>query len=398
MLELIKVVSSTSGFTIGTSPYSASLRKRRKAAASALNKRAVTSYDAHISRETQQFIRDAYELGEKGKKALDPLALVQHLSLNLSLTLNWGSRIASVHDPLFQEIAEVEEYVSRFRSTTGNMQDYVPLLRWWPFNTASARAREMRTRRDVYIRRFNRELQQRLKNGEKVDCIQANVMAEESLDSQELMSLSLTMVAGGLDTITTLVSWALLLLAHKPDIQNKAYLAIKEHRMSTNDATECAYMVALVRELLRMYPPLRLALPRETASDFCFNDKLIPAGTVVVLNAWACNMDPEVYPDAHVFKPERFLDSNGRVQPGSIFTYGQGSRMCPGYILGNRELYMLFSRLLYLFEIKLAAGGSDADPLTGVADPTSLVSAPKEYKVIFSPRDRKQIERMLSEK
>ncbi|KAK9452136.1 cytochrome P450 [Limtongia smithiae] len=385
-----KVVSSTAGFTIGTSPYDESLKRRRKAAASALNRPAVQSYTPHVDLETKEFIKDAFYAGRQGVEALDPLPLIQRLSLNLSLTLNWGTRIGSVQDPLFQEITEVEEYVSRFRSTTGNLQDYVPLWRLNPFSSQSTMAKDMRRRRDVYLNYMNRELERRIEEKSYKPCIQANVLLdpEAKLNSAELMSISLTMVSGGLDTITTLVAWALPLLASRPDVQEKALSAIHEFFDESQilcDALEdqkCTYVVALVRELLRLYSPLRLALPRETIKDFKFEGKTIPAGTVVFLNAWACNNDPELWSDPEVFRPERFLEKPS----APIFTYGQGTRMCAGYLLGNRELYLLFMRIISSFEI-VGAQGVDSNPLTGLDDPTSLVSTPKKYKVFFKPRN-----------
>ncbi|KAK9466679.1 cytochrome P450 [Lipomyces arxii] len=396
------VVSATAGFTIGTSPYSESLKHRRKAAASALNRPAVQSYMPIVDLEIKEFVKDAFEFGSKGRVPIDPLPLIQRLSLNLSLTLNWGTRIDSVLDPLFAEITEVEEYISKFRSTTGNWQDYIPILRLNPFNHHSAVARDMRARRDVYINKLNEDLEHRMANNDFKPCIQANVLLDPDtqLTPIELKSISLSMVAGGLDTITTLVSWALPLLASRPDIQKNAYRAIRamfqarDVLCDPNDDQKCVYVLALVRELLRLYTPLRLALPRVSSEDFYYENKRIPKGTVLFLNAWACNTDPEVWDDPEVFRPERFIDSRGT----AIFTYGQGSRMCAGYLLGNRELYLLFMRLISAFEIKSDKYDDkfDTNPLTGISDPSSLVSTPQRYKIFLRPRNPAILEAALS--
>src|SRR6201996_4574080 len=50
-----KVVSSTSGTTIGTSPFSESLKRRRKGAASALNKPSIATYIPHIDVQARAF-------------------------------------------------------------------------------------------------------------------------------------------------------------------------------------------------------------------------------------------------------------------------------------------------------------------------------------------------------
>jgi 3-hydroxyphenylacetate 6-hydroxylase len=199
-----KVVSSTAGTTIGTSPFSDSLKRRRKGAASALNKPSIATYISHIDVETRDFLREFLDYGEAGRKKVDPMPMIQRLSLSLALTLNWGVRMKSQDDELFAEITEVEEEVSKFRSTTGNLQDYIPPLRWIPafLKGGAGRAKEYRQRRDVYLSKLNRELEERMQQGWDGKCIQANVMRDEEakLNQEELISISLTMLSGGLDT------------------------------------------------------------------------------------------------------------------------------------------------------------------------------------------------------
>lgn len=91
--------------------------------------------------------------------------MIQRLSLSLALTLNWGIRMDSKEDKLFDEITHVEEEVSRFRSTTGNLQDYIPFLRLNPFSSGSVKAREMRDHRDVYLKTLNEGLNDRIAKG-----------------------------------------------------------------------------------------------------------------------------------------------------------------------------------------------------------------------------------------
>ncbi|KAL7267652.1 hypothetical protein RUND412_009752 [Rhizina undulata] len=384
-----KVVSSTAGFTIGTSPASESLKRRRKSAATALNRPAVQSYVPHLDLETRDFVKDLYIRGKAGEKPVDPIPMVQRLSLNLSLTLNWGTRIGSIDDELFEEITEVEDFVSKFRSTTGNLQDYIPILRLNPFNKTTSTAREMRARRDVYLTNLNKDLDKRMASGKHTPCIQANIIQdpEASLDAAELMSISLTMVSGGLDTITTLLSWGIALLSERMDLQEMAFEAIRDHFGEGEvmgdpwEDQKCPYVVALVKECLRYYTVLRLALPRSTVKDINYEGKTIPSGTIIFLNAWACNMDPTLYPNPTTFDPTRFLSAPDT----PIHTYGLGSRMCAGYLLGNRELYLIFIRMISCFRI-VKSEDVDVDPVTGSVDPRSLVSTPRRYRVRFVPR------------
>ncbi|RDW59073.1 hypothetical protein BP5796_11997 [Coleophoma crateriformis] len=382
-----KVLSDTAGTTIGTSPYSDSLKRRRKGAASALNRPSVQTYLSHLDVETRDFCKELLTYGQAGTVAVDPMPMIQRLSLSLALTLNWGVRMDSQDDQLFHEITHVEDEVSRFRSTTGNLQDYIPLLRLNPFNVGSAKAREMRDRRDVYLKALNQGLDERIVNGTYKPCIQANVIMdkENKLSHEELTSISLTMLSGGLDTITTLVAWSIAMLVQRPDIQETALAAIQEYfgtevpLCDPLDDQKCTYIVALVRECLRYYTVLRLALPRASVKDITYDGIVIPKGTVVFLNAWAYS---EVWEDPETFRPERWIE-----QPDApMFTYGLGYRMCAGSLLANRELYLIFIRLINSFEL-VKCDEIDHHPLTGNSDPTSLVAMPHRYLAKFVPRN-----------
>lgn len=79
-------------------------------------------------------------------------------------------------------------------------------------------------------------------------------------------------------------------------------------------------------------------------------------------------LDPLVYDDPEVFRPERWLENPDL----PLFAFGLGYRVCPGYHLANREIYVALARTIAAFEIK-AGNQIDADPITGCADPTDLV-------------------------
>lgn len=294
------MASSTAGLTIGTSPYDDSLKRRKKGAAVALNRPAVQSYIPYLDVETRTFISDLYTRGHAGKDPINPLPFIQRLSLSLATTINWGVRVPSHEDSLFKEIVEVEEELNRFRSTTGNLQDYIPLLRINPINAASALAREMRGRRDRYLHKFNRDLADKVEKGTNKPCIQANVIKfkEAALTEVELTSISLSMLGGGFETVSTTVQWSMGYFAQHPEIQDKAFAAIKEFQGAGDDVEplceaaddhKCAYVSALAKEALRYFTVIPLNLPRESIKDIEYEGVTIPKGTTVYMNAWACN-------------------------------------------------------------------------------------------------------------
>jgi phenylacetate 2-hydroxylase len=171
------VVSSSQGFTIGTSPWDESCKNRRKAAATALNRPAVQSYMPLIDLESTVSIKELVHDSKGGQIDLDPRAYWQRYALNTSLTLNYGYRIDGDKDaPLLKEIVEVERGVGNFRSTSNNWQDYVPLLRLFP--SQSNEAVRFRERRDVYMDRLLNTLQAKIENGTDKPCITGNIIKD----------------------------------------------------------------------------------------------------------------------------------------------------------------------------------------------------------------------------
>lgn len=70
--------------------------------------------------------------------------------------------------------------------------------------------------------------------------------------------------------------------------------------------------------------------------------------------------------------------------------------MCAGSLLANRELYLVFLRMLNSFEI-VQDSEVDVHPVRGSSDPTSLVTMCRQYKVIFKPRNEKVLRQALKE-
>lgn len=242
--------------------------------------------------------------GKAGTVTIDPLPMIQRLSLSLVMTINWGVRIPSIHDKLFKEIVEVEEELNRSRSTVGNAQDHIPLLRLNPFNATSAKARAMRERRDGYLAKLNNDLAEKMGKGTDKPCIQASVIKfkEVQLDDTELTAISLSVLGGGFETVSNTMQWSIAFLAQNPDIQDRAYQEIHEFQGSdeplcdASDDQKCGYILGLAKEALRYFSVIPLALPRASIKDIDYDGIRIPAGSTVYMNAWACNRGMSPWP------------------------------------------------------------------------------------------------------
>ncbi|KAI1429626.1 3-hydroxyphenylacetate 6 hydroxylase [Xylaria sp. FL1777] len=394
-----KVASTTAGLTIGTSPYDESLKKKKKGIAAALNRPSIQTYVPYFDRETRAFIEDLLTYGKSGAVTIDPLPMIQRLSLSLVMTINWGVRIPSIDDKLFKEIVVVEEELNKARSTVGNPQDHIPLLRLNPFNPTSVNARAMRQRRDEYLAQLSNDLAKKMQEGTNKPCLQASVIKfkEVELNETELTAISLSVLAGGFETVSDTMQWAIAFLTQHRDIQDKAYEEICKFQGSdeplcdASDDQKCGYILGLAKEALRYFCVLPLALPRETIKDIDYEGVRIPSGSTIYMNAWACNRDPELFPDPDRFEPARWFTN----PDAPIFVFGLGYRMCSGHLLAMRELYLIFMRLLSSFVIETSEK-IDCDPSKDMKIPTDLIMAPRPYRVSFKPRNEQRLVESLA--
>lgn len=256
------VVSSSQGFTIGTSPWDESCKRRRKAAATALNRPAVQSYMPIIDLESTVSIKEMYENSKQGTMDIDPIPYWQRFALNTSLTLNYGIRIGgNIQDEMLREIVHVERIVSNFRSTSNNWQDYIPLLRLLP--QSSKGPAEYRQRRDVYMDKLLGMLKDNIANGKDKPCITGNILKdpEAKLSDAEIKSVCLTMVSAGIDTVPGNLLMGIAMLASEQglEIQRRAYEEIMKVYPDDDAWVRCLveekvpYISALVKEVLRFW-------------------------------------------------------------------------------------------------------------------------------------------------
>lgn len=393
------VVSSTQGFTIGTSPWDESCKRRRKAAATALNKPAVQSYMPIIDVESYTAIDDILKECEDGEVDISVFRHLQRFALNTSLMLNYGMRFLSSYDDLLKEIVEVENAISRFRSTSNNWQDYVPILRLFPQRSIDANS--YRIRRDRYLTILLNDLKENIAAGTDKPCITGNILKDPTakLNEGELKSICLTMVSAGLDTVPANIIFGIGYLSseHGQEIQQRALQEIEDAYPLGDAWDKCLieeqvpYVTALYKEILRYFTVIRICLPRRSIEEIEYNGAKIPCGTLFYMNAFGGDYDQQHFQDPFQFNPERYLTD---VDGTPHFAYGAGSRMCAGAHLANRELFTFFIRLILSFEIlppKDRFNSAQLNAMDANHCHTALVAEPKPFKCRFKPRNKEYL-------
>ncbi|CAN4125578.1 unnamed protein product [Withania somnifera] len=82
---------------------------------------------------------------------------------------------------------------------------------------------------------------------------------------------------------------------------------------------------------------------------------LIKKGSQVIVNAYTVHRDPNFWPEADKFLPERFLESNVDVRGRDFqfLPFGSGRRSCPGMQLALIIVRLVVAQLVHCFDWKL---------------------------------------------
>ncbi|KAL4563633.1 hypothetical protein LXL04_027678 [Taraxacum kok-saghyz] len=185
------------------------------------------------------------------------------------------------------------------------------------------------------------------------------------ITDDNIKAVFVNMFTGGTDTSAMTIEWAMTEMMRNPNVMEKAQKEVREafkgkNKITESDLHDLVYLKYIIKETLRLHPPLPLLLPRECREDIQIDGYDIPAKTKVIVNAFACAVDPEYWDDAESFKPERF-DKSSVDFMGTNFEFvpfGSGRRMCPGINFGLISIESALAQMLFHFNWQLPSKSS----------------------------------------
>lgn len=176
------------------------------------------------------------------------------------------------------------------------------------------------------------------------------------------------MFVAGTDTTSATLEWTMTELVRHPRVLKKAQeeirkaVAISDHqntkKVNESHLQHLHYMKAVIKEAMRLHPPVPLLVPRESMDKCILDGFEIPAKTRVLINAYAIGRDPKSWEDPLVYNPERFIEGDGysidfKDQDFKFLAFGGGRRGCPGFAFGLATVEIALARLLYHFDWEL---------------------------------------------
>ncbi|XWS22726.1 hypothetical protein CRYUN_Cryun29cG0061000 [Craigia yunnanensis] len=186
---------------------------------------------------------------------------------------------------------------------------------------------------------------------------------EALLTKDSIKAVIMDLFLAGVETNAATVNWAMAELARNPRVMRKAqdevrtFSGNKNGIVTEDDIDQLQYLKMVVKETLRLHPPLALLLPRETMSHFRINGYDIQPKTLIQVNVWAIGRDPRYWRNPEDFFPG-FSDSSidFRGQHFEFLPFGGGRRSCPGMNLATRIMELALANLLHCFDWKIPFG------------------------------------------
>ncbi|XP_074281381.1 cytochrome P450 71D10-like [Silene latifolia] len=188
--------------------------------------------------------------------------------------------------------------------------------------------------------------------------------AQFTLTTDNIKGVIMELLGGGSENSSSVVEWAMSELLKNPTKMKKAQAEVREiYKELNGEVNETRFndlkcLKLVIKETLRLHPPVPLLAPRESMESCKIPPYDIPNKTRVIINAWATGRDPKYWEEPEVFNPERFQDSSIDFK-GSHFEllpFGAGRRKCPGISLGIANVELPLAMLLYHFDWKLPHG------------------------------------------
>jgi cytochrome P450 len=177
---------------------------------------------------------------------------------------------------------------------------------------------------------------------------------EGKLSPLEVTTMSVELLAAGVDTTANSFLIVLFNVAGNKDVQRKARQEIQRvlgerQHFGNEDLKQLKYIKAIVEEALRVYPviPNMNRVVREAVEIGGYH---FPKGTSLNLGVWTPGRSEKNFKNALTFNPDRYSEEKGHPFASAVF--GAGARMCPGKRLAHMEMEVALIQLLRRFEIE----------------------------------------------
>lgn len=220
-----------------------------------------------------------------------------------------------------------------------------------------------------------------------IDLLLTYHLDDKVMTEQEVREQLDNFTFAGIDTTAITLTFVIFNLATHSEVQAKAFeevMSVIGHgdEVTGEQVKNLKYLECVIKETLRLYPPLALSA-RCLIEDVDCGDYVLPAGVDVYFFTAALHRDPSLYPNPDQFDPERFTYENAKARhPFSFVPFAAGPRNCIGQRFAMSEMKIVLSHLLRRFELRVPKGSEKIEFVF-----ETLLKPLGKVKMDFIPRE-----------
>src|SRR5262249_19214101 len=125
-------------------------------------------------------------------------------------------------------------------------------------------------------------------------------------------------------------------------------------RTTLGDLPQLAYTTMIIRETLRLYPPIYY-LDRQPLEEIQIGNYMYPKGCTLACSPYVVQRDARYFELPDQFMPERFADGWDKNLPRfAYFPFGGGPRICIGQQFAFMEATLVLASVAQRYELSLA--------------------------------------------
>ena len=184
--------------------------------------------------------------------------------------------------------------------------------------------------------------------------IEANQVSEV-LNIENLVDEYITFLLAGMEGTAITLAIATFYLSVYPHVRARAQAEVKEvlgarKVVEFEDLTELRYLEMVIKETLRLKPPLRVSY-RAVVRDGVYNKgRHLPNGCMLFIPTSVIQVDPRYWKDPLEFNPDRFAPSVKRMNY-SFMPFSLGSRYCVGKNFSMVGMKVILARMIQTFDL-----------------------------------------------
>jgi cytochrome P450 len=183
---------------------------------------------------------------------------------------------------------------------------------------------------------------------------------------------AVTLFRGGHDTTAAGLAWIWYLLARHPEAEARLLQevdAVLQSRPATYaDLPQLRYTEMVVKESLRLYPPVWALFGREANTEVQLGGFVLPRGAQVLILPWGIHRNPRFFENAENFDPGRFGPERIEgLTPDAYIPFGLGPHLCIGASFATMQMVLTVATVLQRFRWTLAPEQGPVEPEPHVA-------------------------------